>query len=158
MIASFSSFKGQGPQAPWDSTQQGIRMLRQLDGSPGDRNPVEKAVSMPTSLGQLDAVILTNQDGSETVVQRLRKKDGVETLSWLEVPQQGNGVPNLGGFEVTRVATGEVYGSSLVVEEAYGSGAYSVIPRRTYVTSWMNQPESQNALMRAESVLVGFGA
>ena len=109
MIASFSGFKGQGPQAPWDSTQQGIRMLRQLDGLPGDKNSVEKAISMPTSLGQLDAVVLTNKDGSETVVQRLRKKDGVESLTWLEVPKQGNGIPSLGGFEVTRYPSGDTF-------------------------------------------------
>jgi len=158
MIASFSSFKGQGPQSPWDSVQQGIRMLRQLDGSPGDRNPVEKAISMPTSMGQLDAVVLTNQDGSETVVQRLRKKDGPETLSWLEVPKQGDGIPNLGGFEVIRIPTGEVYASSLRVKEEYGSGALALIPRRTYVIDSMCGMEGQNSLMRAESVLVGFGA
>lgn len=133
-------------------------MLRQLDGSPGDKNSVEKAISMPTSLGQLDAVVLSNQDGSETVVQRLRKKDGVETYSWLEVPQQGNGIPNLGGFEVVRYPSGDTFGSTLRVKETYGSGIHSVIPSRTYVTDPMNRTEGQNAIMRAETVLIGFGA
>lgn len=133
-------------------------MLRQLDGSPGDKNSVEKAISMQTSLGQLDAVVLTNKDGSETVVQRLRKKDGNESLSWLEVPKQGNSIPNLGGFEVVRVASGEIYGSVLGVKEEYGSGAFSVIPSRTYFTNSMSGVEGQNSLMRAESVLIGFGA
>lgn len=133
-------------------------MLRQLDGSPGDKNPVEKAISIPTSLGQLDAVVLTNKDGSETVVQRLIKKEGFQTLSWLEIPKQGNGIPNLGGFEVTRYPSGETFGSTLNVKEEYGSGALSLIPRRTYVTDLMSGVEGQNSLMRAESVLIGFGA
>ena len=134
-------------------------MLRQLDGSPGDKNPVEKAISIPTSLGQLDAVVLSNQDGSETVVQRLRKKDGFETYSWLEVPQKGNGIPNLDGFEVTRSPSGDTFGEKLGVQEKYGSsGAFSVIPSRSYVTTVTKSLEDQNFLMRAESVLVGFGA
>ena len=134
-------------------------MLRQLDGSPGDKNPVEKAISMPTSFGQLDAVVLSNADGSETVVQRLRKKDGSDTYSWLEVPKKGNGIPNLEGFEVTRSSSGDTFGVKLGVQEKYGSsGALSVIPSRSYVTTMTQSLEDQNFLMRAESVLIGFGA
>jgi hypothetical protein len=103
-------------------------------------------------------VVLSNADGSETVVQRLRKKDGSETLTWLEIPKAAQGIPDLGGFEVLRVPTGQVYGSSLRVKESYGSGALSIIPSRTYVLDSMAGAEPQNAMMRAESVLVGFGA
>lgn len=157
MIASFSSFRGQGVSQPWDQTQAGIRTLKQIDGKPGDKNTAPDAISMKTSQGQLDAVVLTNPDQSTTVIQRLSKTSGEVQTSWLEVPRGGNGIPNLSGFEVT-VFNNQLSGQTLEVKETYSANSLG-IPTRTYWTNGMRSTqEISNALMRAESVLAAYTA
>ncbi|MBT9581798.1 hypothetical protein IV102_00520 [bacterium] len=153
MIASFSSFHNQSVSAPYDQATQGLRTLRQIDGTPGDKNPNPGAISMKTSQGQLDAVVLSNPDKSQTVVQRLTKNSGEVLTSWLEIPQKGNGIPNMSGFEVSASLIG-LQGVALGVRENWG-GTMG-IPTRTYETQLLAKNESQNSLMRAEAVLASW--
>lgn len=154
MIAKFSSYKFQSVTEPYKQATQGVRTLKQLDGTPGDLNASENAISMETSLGRLDAVVLSNPDNSQTVVQRLTKGNGTATTSWLEIPEKGNGIPNMEGFEVASGSTG-YRGVNLEVKESYSNSSFG-IPKRTYDVNHMSQLEAQNALMRAESVLAAF--
>lgn len=153
MIASFKNFHLQGVKEPYNQVTQGIRTLKQIDGTPGDQNKNENAISMQTSLGQLDAVVLSNPDNSETVIQRLTKKDGAVVTTWLEVPKSRNGVPNLDGFEVTHRGD-SISGKELDVKESYRTGSF--VPTRTYRTAFVSDIEAQNALMRADSVLAAY--
>lgn len=153
MLASFSSYHNQSISAPWEQANQGVRTLRQIDGTPGDKNPNAGAISMKTSQGQLDAVVLSNPDQSQTVVQRLTKNSGEILTSWLEIPKQGNGIPNMSGFEVSSSLIG-LQGLALGVRETWG-GSFGV-PTRTYENTLMARNETQNALMRAEAVLASW--
>lgn len=150
MIASFSSYHNQSISTPWEQANQGLRTLRQIDNTPGDKNSQPGAISMKTSQGQLDAVVFSNPDQSQTVVQRLTKNSGEVLTSWLEIPKQGNGIPNMSGFEVSASLIG-LQGIALGVRETWG-GTLG-IPTRTYETSLMARNEAQNALMRADAVL-----
>ena len=155
MIPSLSSFNKQSVSGPYEQATQGVRTLRQIDGTPGDKNPNPNAISMKTSLGTLDAVVLTNQDRSETVVQRLTKTSGDVQTSWLEIPQKGNGIPNLHGFEINSNRYG-LRAVDLTVKETYVTGGFG-IPDRTYDASPMGtHSQIQNSLMRAEAVLAAW--
>ncbi|MBS2036816.1 hypothetical protein JST97_17630 [bacterium] len=154
MIASFTSFHHSSITQPYEQASAGIRTLKQIDGTPGDRNPAPNAISMSTSQGQLDAVILTNPDQSNTVVQRLSKKSGEVVTSWLEVPQKSDWVPNMSGFEVSQSLIG-LHGLALGVREGWTPGGLG-IPNRSYENQIMSSAEAQNALMRAESVLAAY--
>ncbi|MCW5871653.1 MAG: hypothetical protein KIS61_30660 [Candidatus Eremiobacteraeota bacterium] len=153
MIASFTSFHHANISTPYEQAQQGLRTLRQLDGTPGDRNPSPNAISMATSQGQLDAVILSNGDESSSIVQRLTKKSGEVITSWLDVPQAANGIPNMTGFEISQSLIG-LHGLALSVKESWSMG----LPVRSYENLLMASNESQNALMRAEAVLASYPA
>ncbi|MFN8610010.1 MAG: hypothetical protein U0931_20885 [Vulcanimicrobiota bacterium] len=154
MIASFTSFHHANISQPYEQATGGMRTLRQIDGTPGDKNPAPNAISMSTSQGQLDAVILTNPDQSNTVIQRLSKKSGEVVTSWLEIPQVPNGVPNMSGFEVSQSLIG-LHGLALGVKESWAPGSYG-IPARSYENQIMSSAEAQNALMRAETVLAAY--
>jgi len=153
MIASFSSFHNQGVGGPYEQVTQGLRTLRQIDGTPGDKNPNPGAISMATSQGQLDAVVLNNPDQSQTVVQRLSKNSGEVITSWLEVPARNNGIPNMSGFEVSSSLIG-LHGLALGVRESWGGPM--AIPKRTYESQLMARNETQNSLMRADAVLASW--
>ena len=153
MIASFSSYQNQPVNVPYEQVTQGLRTLRQIDGTPGDKNPSPGAISMHTSQGQLDAVVFSNPDESQTVVQRLTKNSGEVLTSWLEVPKKGNGIPNLTGFEISASLIG-LQGVALGVRESWTGMAG--IPTRTYENQLMARNETQNALMRAEAVLASW--
>lgn len=153
MIASFTSFHHANISAPYDQAQQGLRTLRQIDGTPGDRNLSTNAISMQTSQGQVDAVILSNGDDSSSIVQRLTKKSGEVVTSWLDVPKADNGVPNMTGFEISQSLIG-LHGLALSVKESWTMGT----PIRSYENQLMASNESQNALMRAEAVLASFSS
>ena len=151
MIPNLSSFSNQSVSTPYEQAQQGIRTLKQLDGTPGDLNKHENAISMKTSLGQLDAVVFSNPDQSQTVIQRLSKGNGLASTTWLEVPPKGNGIPNMTGFEVDQTIFG-TSGSSLSVNENYSRG----IPYRTYYAKELTSADTQNALLRAEATLSAY--
>jgi len=154
MIASFTSFHHANISGPYEQATGGTRTLKQIDGTPGDKNPAPNAISMATSQGQLDAVVLTNQDQSNTVIQRLTKKSGEVITSWLDIPKVDNGVPNMTGFEVSQSLIG-LHGLALAVKESWMPGSYG-IPNRTYENQIMSSAEAQNALMRAETVLAAY--
>ena len=151
MIASFTSFHHASISAPYEQAQQGLRTLKQLDGTPGDKNLSPNAISMQTSQGQVDAVFLSNGDESSTIVQRLTKKSGEVVTSWLDLPKAGNGVPDMTGFEISQSLIG-LHGLALGVKESWTMGT----PVRSYENQLMAPNESQNALMRAEAVLASF--
>ena len=154
MLANFSSFRGQGPREPYTQVTQGVRTLRRLDGTPGDKNQHKDAISMQTSRGQLDVVVFSNPDDSQTVVQRITNNSGLRQTTWMEVPAKGNGVPNLDGFEIYSKDDGYLAGSTLEVKESY-NGSFG-IPSRTYGNRSMNSAAASNALMRADAVLAGY--
>ena len=153
MIASITSFHNANISAPYEQAQQGMRTLRQIDGTPGDKNANANAISMSTSQGQVDAVILSNPDQSNTVVQRLTKKSGQIITSWLEIPKAGNGIPNMAGFEVSQSLIG-LQGLALGVKESYTGNLG--IPTRSYENQLLASNEAQNSLMRAEAVLAAY--
>lgn len=153
MIASFTSFHHANISSPYEQAQQGMRTLRQIDGTPGDKNLSPNAISMATSQGQVDAVILSNGDESSSIVQRLTKKSGEVITSWLDVPKADNGIPNMTGFEISQSLIG-LHGLALSVKESWTMGT----PVRSYENQLMASNESQNALMRAEAVLASFPA
>lgn len=153
VIASFTSFHHASISAPYEQAQQGLRTLKQLDGTPGDRNHSPNAISMETSQGQVDAVVLSNGDESSTIVQRLTKKSGEVVTSWLDLPKASNGVPDMTGFEISQSLIG-LHGLALSVKESWTMGT----PVRSYENQLMASNESQNALMRAEAVLASFPA
>ncbi|MBN9418822.1 MAG: hypothetical protein J0I12_25445 [Candidatus Eremiobacteraeota bacterium] len=156
MIASFTSFHHANISQPYEAAQQGLRTLKQLDGTPGDKNPNPNAISMTTSQGQLDAVILSNPDDSSSIIQRLSKKSGEVVTSWLDIPKAGNGIPNMTGFEISQSLIG-LHGLALSVKESWNASSMG-IPSRSYENLLMASNESQNALMRAEAVLASFPA
>ena len=150
MIASFTSFHHANVGAQYDQARQGLCTLKQIDGTPGDKNLSPNAISMETSQGQVDAVILSNGDDSSTIVQRLTKKSGEVVASWLDVPKATD-VPNMTGFEISQSLIG-LHGLALSVKEGWTMGT----PVRSYENLLMASNESQNALMRAEAVLASF--
>lgn len=154
MIASLTSFHHANISAPYEQANQGMRTLRQIDGTPGDKNAHPNAISMVTSQGQVDAVILSNPDQSSTVVQRLTKKSGEIITSWLEIPKAGNGIPNMSGFEVSQSLIG-LQGLALGVKESY-TGTMRITPTRSYENQLLASNEAQNSLMRAEAVLASY--
>lgn len=153
MLASLSSFRFKGPSEPYHQVANGVRTLEQLDGTPGDKNKHPNAISMETRSGRLDAVVLSNDNNTQTIVQRLTEKSGKTRTSWVELPAKGNGVPDLEGFEIS--ASGErLSGINLEVENHYTDGGF--LPSRKYDIVYMNGSEAQNSLMRADSVLAAF--
>lgn len=165
MIPNFSFLCKKPLDVSYLEVQQGIRMLRRLDNAQGENNPKPNAISFNCPSGQLDAVVLCNPDGSETAVQRLQKKNGETQVSWLEIPapirNQPGGViqkfPNTTGFEILSSDSG-LWGSTLETRErAWGTHSPYADPNRVYEQSSMPKTVAELALLRAESVLVGFG-
>jgi hypothetical protein len=156
VIASFTTFHHANISQPYEAALQGMRTLKQLDGTPGDKNSHPEAISLATSQGQLDAVILTNPDDSHILVQRLSKKSGEVVTSWLDVPKAGNGIPNMSGFEISQSLIG-LHGLALTVKEGWNAASMG-IPSRSYENQLLASNETQNALMRAEAVLASFPA
>jgi hypothetical protein len=154
MLPTISRYDYQGVAKPYQEATKGIRMLRNLDGKPGDQNANPNAISVDTPLGQLDAVVFSNPDGSQTVVQRSNRIDGQAVTTWLDVPKKGNGIPNLSGFEITTNSRGLASAIKLDVKETWGrSGG---IPTRTYNTYRMKRDDISNSLLRADVVLASF--
>ena len=152
MLARFSTFNGQRLTAPYQQVTQGIRTMKLVDGAPGDLNKNENAISMKTAQGNLDVVVLTNPDSSETVVQRITDQAGNRHTSWMEVPKNGKATPTLQGFEVDETVGQVPTGRVLEVETTYFKG----FPRDQYHLIGMQTLEARNALTRADSVLAAF--
>lgn len=152
MLARFSTFRGQRMSAPYEQVTQGLRTLKQIDGAPGDLNKNPNAISMKTPQGNLDVVVLTNPDSSETVVQRITDPSGNRHTSWLEVPKREKGAPALQGFEIDEAGGHVVAGRVLQVETTYVKN----FPRDQYRLTSMETMEASNAITRADSVLAAF--
>lgn len=155
MLPAISRYNYQGVAKPYQETTAGIQMLRSLDGKPGDQNANPNAISVDTPFGQLDAVVFSNPDGSQTVVQKTNRIDGRAVTTWLDVPKKGHGIPNISGFEIATNPRASVSATRLDVEERWGRQS-SGIPTRTYLTYKMKPDDLSNSLLRADSVLASF--
>jgi hypothetical protein len=86
MIPRFSPFVRQKVGPVSAQCLQATQLLRMIDGKPGDQNPNPDAISIQASQGQLDAVVFSKPDGSQTLVQRLNQGAGQTVLSWVDLP------------------------------------------------------------------------
>ena len=158
MIPSFSTFRGQLAQQVYTQSQQAAQILRMCDGQPGDKNPLPGAISMPGSQGTLDAVVISNPDQSQTMVQRQSNAQGQSVITWLDLPATNGKANEPSGFEIPVPAP--IMGAPGAVLEAftdYGNSASSfLLSERKYKTRDMSWDEAQNARLRAEAVLAAF--
>ena len=159
MIPSFSQFAGQKANQVYQQSLQAAQVLRMCDGKPGDKNAHADAITMSGSQGTLDAVVLTNPDRSQTLVQRQSGPTGQSVISWLDIPPTG-GPQALepSGFEI-QVPAGLLNSPAVRLEALteYGNSAATfLLSDRVYATREMSVEEARNAQMRAEAVLAAF--
>jgi len=152
MLSRLEVFHKQPVQRLVESVQRGRNALHSLDGASADKNASRGVVSVASPSGKLDAVLLSNPDGSETIVQRLRKPDGSAITTWLEIPPKGL----YRGFEIESRG-GQTSGLQLDVEERMHHELFASWPQSFYVTRPMHQDNRESGLARAEFILSGHG-
>lgn len=152
MVNNFSNYDGKSTLIGGHYTERSLSTLQQLDGSPGDLNKNENAIAMQTPLGQVDAVILSDPDGAQTVVQRLTRSGGKVT-SWLEVPAKDEAVfTSLSGFEISEDSSGNSEANVLSAVRTSFGGYNST----HYRIAEMPESEREDSLIRAEAVLAAY--
>ena len=152
MLSRLQVFHKQPVQRMLESVQRARNGLLSMDGAAADKHPSQRVVSVESPSGKLDAVLLSNPDGSETIVQRLRKPDGLAITTWLEIPTQGL----YRGCEIES-RNGQTVGLQLDVEERMHHELFQSWPESFYLTRPMLQENREGWLTRAEFMLSGHG-